>query len=204
MADPTALFSVAEARAFDQAQLTSVTTYPSATIEATEASIRAHFHEACGVAFIPTTVTDAYEDGTGARALILPHVKLISVTACIIYDSSLSIIETFDATDLADLALYDSGKIVRRSEGLFDEGEKNVKITYKHGYTAVPGPIKRAALIVALDQLVSSNVGDRMTYMSDGSMTYSMAVAGRGGQEFGIPEVDSILQRYSYRYPGIA
>ena len=40
MAADTALFSTAEARAFDKAQLTNSTTYPDATITAKEVEIR--------------------------------------------------------------------------------------------------------------------------------------------------------------------
>jgi hypothetical protein len=204
VADPTALFSVAEARAFDQAQLASSTTYLTATIEAAEAEIREQFEQICGVSFIPKTETDVYLDGTGTRHILFPNIKLISLESCVIYDSEQAISETFDADDISDVALYDSGKATRRSDGVWTWGEENVKVTYKHGYTAVPYAIKRAALIVLLDVLVASNVGDRTTFMSDGSATFSLATAGRNNQWYGIPYVDSVLQQYQFKAPGIA
>lgn len=198
------LFGVAEARAFNRAELASTTTYTAAAITEAEREIRDAFEQVCGVSFVPKTCVDYYVDGTGGRVLWLPFVRLKEVTAAVIYDSDMTVVETFDADDLADLALYDDGRIVRRTRGYWTAGERNVRLTFTHGYGACPLEIRRAALSVCLAKLVPSDVSDRATYVSDGNMTFGLATAGRFGAEYGLPMVDSTLSRYSSRTPAIA
>lgn len=205
MADPTALWTEAELRAFDKGQVKSAVDYTTATITAIEAEVREQFAEICGVQFIPTTQTDYYADGTDTATLLLPYVKLISVTSAVIYDSTgVTISETLDATDLTYLAVMPDGRVIRRSGGYWSPaGAKNVKITFKHGHTTVPYAIKRAAMIVAISKLVPSDIYDRATYMSDGAATFGLATAGRSNQWYGIPAVDSVLQQYNCAFEGV-
>ena len=198
------LFTVADARAFDRLQLANPTLYPDAVITAAEARILEQFERICMVAFVPTTVTDEWYDGSGTTWLWLQHNKLISVTACACYDADTSVAETFDSSDLNDLAIYVDGRIMRRSLGLFPKGNHNVKITYKYGWAAVPAPITEAALIVCVNSLVAGNISDRATSFSDGNQTFALSTAGRPNQWFGLPNVDSTLQQYNETLPGIA
>jgi len=192
-----ALFTVAEARTFDRRQLADPTAYPDAAIEAMEALINDWFYEICGVRFEPTTET-IYLDGTGTNALWVPHHRLQSVEAVIIYSPDGTVVEEFDKDDLADLAVYPQGKIVRRTAGVFDAGEQNVKVTYVHGWTVTPPAIKRAALRLCVDELVASDVSRRVTQMADGEMRYNFSVPGRGRTEWtGIPVVDTVLRTYN-------
>ncbi len=202
MADPTELFSVAEARAFN-ATLANETNYPTADITAAEARIRADFAEICGVYFIPTSVSE-YVDGDGNQTIMVSGNKVSAVTACVIYNSDGTTNETLDATDLTDLAVYPIGKIVRRSRGYFPSGSRNVYVTYTCGFSTVPPAIKRAALQVCVNQLIPGNTDQRMTSMTTEGRTWSLATAGRPGQWYGLPEVDSALQRYNYTLPAIA
>lgn len=199
MADPTALFSVAEARAFDRAQLTSSTSYPDATIEAMEAEIREQFEQICGVSFIPKTETDYYIDGTGESTLWLPFVKLRSVSAATIYDSDLNVVETLDATDLAAIRCYDDGRVYR-TNGTWPSGRKNVKITFIHGHGSVPYAIKRAALMLCVYRLVGSDIDPRAVNLTTdaGSITLAM-----GGDMTELPFVNSVLRQYSQKAPAV-
>jgi hypothetical protein len=200
MADPTAIFTTAELRAFDKGQLGNVVTYSDAALTSIEAEVREQFGEICGVQFIPKTETDYYTDASGTQTIYLPFAKLISVSAAVIYDyDGVAVSETLDATDLT-----------RRAGGLWSpRGERNVKLTFKHGYTAVPYAIKRAAMTIATYKLIPSDIYDRTTAMSDGTMTFSLATAGRrmgngAVQWFGIPAVDTVLEQYDQTLPGIA
>jgi hypothetical protein len=211
MADPTAIFTTAELRAFDKGQLGNVVTYSDAALTSIEAEVREQFGEICGVQFIPKTETDYYTDASGTQTIYLPFAKLISVSAAVIYDyDGVAVSETLDATDLTYLAVRPDGCVTRRAGGLWSPcGERNVKLTFKHGYTAVPYAIKRAAMTIATYKLIPSDIYDRTTAMSDGTMTFSLATAGRrmgngAVQWFGIPAVDTVLEQYDQTLPGIA
>jgi hypothetical protein len=199
-----ALFSVDEARAFRGGVLANVTTYPTATIQAVEVGIHDWLYQNLGVRFEPYTETDVYYDGSGTRELWLRHHRLISVSACVIYDADGGIEETFDADDLSDLAVYPEGRIVRRQNGVFSEGERNVKVTYTHGYGAVPYMVKKAALVLLLAELVNTDLSSRVTSMVDGEMRVNYSVAGRGRTEWnGIPEVDTVFRTYNESLVGL-
>lgn len=199
-----ALFSTEEARAFDRGQLSDPEVYPDADIEAMEALINDLFYEICGVRFEPTTEADVLVDGSGSDTIWVPHHRLQSVTACTVYDSTGAVSETFDAADLADLAVYPVGRIVRRSGDWFLAGQRNVKLTYVHGWATTPPAIKRAALRLCIDELVPSDVSRRVTQMADGEMRYNFSVPGRGRTEWtGIPVVDTVLRTYNEKIAGM-
>ena len=61
-----ALFTVAQARAFDKGQLANGATFPDAVIAAEEAAIRAKFERIIGIALSPTVGTE-YHDADGRR-----------------------------------------------------------------------------------------------------------------------------------------
>lgn len=189
------LFTEAEARAFNGGTIANASSYSLSDISAAEARIRAQFTDICGVYFVPTS-TSEYLDGDGGATIMVSERHVTAVTACIEYSSDLTVSETFDATDLSNLAIYEEGIITRRQGGTFIWGHKNIYITYTHGYATVPADIKRAALIVCLNELTFSNVSDRTTSFSDGAMTFQLATAGRANQFYGLPMVDSVLARY--------
>lgn len=191
------LFTVAEARAFvyqGEAQLTDDTAYPDELIEDAAARIGEDFARICDVAFEPTTVTETIAGG-GYPELALPHTRVTAVAT----------VESYSGSAWSDFTgsyrLLDGG-ILLNDSGCWSRGRANIRVTYTHGYAAVPGPIKRAALILAVNDLRSSNVSDRATQQVNQFGSYNLAVAGwREGQWYGLPVVDSVLQRYSERGP---
>lgn len=198
------LFSVTEARAFDRQQLQDPLVYPDADIQAMAVMIGDFFYEVCGVRFETTTETDAWVDGTGTDTLWVRHHRLQAVTACTVYDCTGTVSRAFDEADLADLAVYPAGKIVRRARGLFLWGRRNVKLTYSHGWDSTPLAVKRAALRLCVDELVASDVSRRVTQMADGEMRYNFSVPGRGKTEWtGIPVVDTVLRTYNEKIVGM-
>jgi len=196
------LFSIAEARAFNNGKLNDASTYTRTAITEAEDRIRDQFTDICGVYFYPTSVSE-YLDGTGRNSIMVSKNEVTAVTACICYSSDMTVSETFDATDITNLAIDEGGVIYRRQGGVFIYGHKNIYITYTCGYTSVPADIKRAALMVCLNELTFSNISDRSTSFSDGNMTFQLATAGRTNQWYGLPMVDSVLQRHNRTLPGL-
>ncbi len=197
----TALFSTLEAQQFDRGQIGDKGIDPTA-IAAAERRIRSRFYRLCGVAFVSTSASIT-RDGTGTRELLIPYLELTAVTACTVYDEYLAVYETFDADDLADLAIDPAGIIIRRTRGTFLRGLRNVSLAITHGMDTVPEEIKWAALKLALWELIPNDVDQRATAVTVDGRTWSMATAGRAGYYTGIPEVDEVLKEHDRRVPGI-
>lgn len=215
MADPTTIFTVAEARAFDKGQLGNAVTYPDAAITAKEIAIRAKFERIIGVALVTTASTEYY-DGDGTNELYLGHhmpwsaptpspVTLTSVTV-IAADGT----ETaFTVAELADVVRYPH-KLVRRS-GVFERGHRNIKVVYSHGYVNCPDDIKQAALQVAVlpppDGLIPSPVTSYATGGSeDGGINWTRVKDPSRGRWYGHEHIDAVLREYRSieTLPGIA
>lgn len=191
------LFTVDEARAFvyqGEAQLADAAAYPDELIEDAAARIGEDFARICDVAFEPTTVTETLAGG-GYPELALAHGKVTSIATVERWDGSAW--SAFTGT----YRLLDGG-ILLDSGGCWPRGRANIRVTYTHGYAEVPGPIKRAALILAVNDLKSSNVSDRATQQVNQFGSYNLSVAGwREHSYYGLPIVDSVLARYSERGP---
>lgn len=193
-----ALFTVAEARAFDRQQLTNTTTYPSATIEEGAARIKERFERVCGVAFEPTDAEYTFDGGDGYVRL-MPRI------------TDLGAVEYRTGTDWADLGTLDTDYVYDAEAGIlfydgarFPRGTRNVRVTYTHGHDAVPGPIKRAALLVLVDELVPSNIDQRAVLQTSEFGSFRLASAGeRRFSPYGIPEVDQILNEYRINRVGV-
>jgi hypothetical protein len=208
------LFSVAEARAYNKATLTSATTYPDATIIAKEAAIRARFERIIGVALTSTTSTEYY-DGDGSNTLELRHhMPWADPTPSAVTVTSITVIATddtetaFTADELSDVVKY-PGELTRRS-GTFTRGVRNIKVVYTHGYTTCPDDIKNAALQALLlpppDGIVPSLRPSDAIDGQEGTTNWSKVKDPTRGRWFGSEAIDPILRyhRDLETMPGIA
>ncbi|MCK9629943.1 MAG: IPT/TIG domain-containing protein [Bacteroidales bacterium] len=194
------LFSVAEARAFDKLQLASATTYPAAAIAAKESEIRAAFEKICGVAFVPTTVTTEAYDGDGSASLILRNHRVTAVTAISIDGTALTAGELSTTDYSGGLAIDALTGVVTRRSGIFASGRQNVLVSYTHGWASVPAMIKRAALIVCINEMKTSDVPANADSYGMGGVSMSFT-RGDGYQEnwYSYPEVVKALRMYNER-----
>lgn len=193
------LFTVEEARAFEyqgEKQLADAAKYPDELIEATAERIAQRFARICGVSFLPITSEEVI-DGAGYDVLALPDERVIGVGAVERWDG-----DTWVAAE-DGYRLIPGGLLIYNARH-WPRGKANLRVTYTHGYEEVPLPIKRAALILAVNDLRSSNVSDRATQQTNDFGTYNLAVPGwREGQSLGLPIVDSTLADYSERRPRV-
>jgi hypothetical protein len=199
------LFTVAEARDFDKRQLANAATYPDEAIEEGEARIAEDFARICCVAFAPTTVTAAILDAARGDTLWLPP-RTTAVTAAAYRAVGGTEWTALTADELLTLE-YDAAGFVRWPGHAWPAGAGVVRATYTHGYATVPGPVKRAALLVLVDQLVPSNLDPRATAQVNELGSFRLSVAGGrlGGQRnwYGIPEVDRVLNDFRECSPGV-
>lgn len=209
------LFTVAEARAFDKGQLTNPTKYPEAAIEQARARIGDAFARICGVDFVPRYrratldgqvpqsqwgygwASDPFLQLPLTNGLLLPGPRvtaLRSVETRVIGQASWVALE---GDDLADVILLPEGVIYRETRGIWPYGRQNVRVAYEAGYAQPPADIKRAALILLVDQLVTKDISERALSQTTEFGTFRIATAGERGSYFGLPLVDSVLDLYA-------
>lgn len=181
------LFTLAEARAYDKAVLTSTTTYPDAAIRETRAGITDLFEQVTGVSFIPrygrTTL-----DGSGYE-LWLPHRQIRTLLSGSVDAVALT------APQIAEIELYEYGRLYWTG-GWASTTRRNVTVAYEHGYQAVPWDIHLAALTFLRYVLVSSDISDRTISFTNELGSFRQAVPGTK-YPTGIPMVDAALSRYT-------
>ena len=196
------LFTIAEARAFDKQQLESLEDYSDAVISAKEAEIRAFLCQTCGVDFVPTVHSDEYQDGLGSSSVMLDWPLPTSIAAASTRSGT-----TWTALTVAELAAlqaYETGEVYWDC-GYWPAGRNNVKITYTAGHATVPGEIKRAALLVAVTELPTSNVPWSAESYEAGGMDVSYAQGdGFNGAWSRIADVRRAIRLYDRSLPGVA
>lgn len=195
------LFTIAEARAFDEATLADAEKYPLDDILAARDVIWEAFEDICGARF-GTAATRDILDGNGLSTLWLPTQQAQSVTAAATRSTSTWTALTSD--ELADLFVSPNGRLVRETLGSWPTGSRNIRVDYQHGHARVPREIRRAALVVLRDQLPGTNLTNRALSQTNEFGTFRIAAPGERGAWFGIPLVDEALRRYARRLPGIA
>jgi hypothetical protein len=195
------LFEVGEARTFDKLQLASSATYPDAAIIAARDRIADDFERICCVSFIPRYARETLA-GWALADLLLPHSHILAVRRV---ETRVGATWTAYTTDeLADVFVDGAGILTRETLGTFPSRAQSVRVVYEHGYPVPPAGIKRAALLLAVETLVPTNVPARANYQVNQTGTYGLAVAtGLAGAWYGIPEVDATLMRYRVCCPGI-
>lgn len=203
MAD-TALFSVAECRAFDKAQLANETTYPDATITDKEAEIREWLARVCGVDFVRASHTE-YHDGDDSDYLVLQWPMVSAITSIHVDGVALSSAE-IDPTDFGEgIGIDERLGIITRRSGIFDAGWRNIVVVYTAGYEYVPKLVKRAALMIAVTEIPAMNIPFAVDDADIGGMSLSYGRGdGYNGNWHRIPDVQKAIRAYDFHLPGVA
>jgi hypothetical protein len=88
------------------------------------------------------------------------------------------------------------GNVLHRDMLPWPRGFANITVHYSYGFDRVPGPIRRAALILAKEHIVpSTSLPARATATTVGEMSYRITIAGRDGFT-GIPDVDAAVNQF--------
>lgn len=205
------LFTVAEARAFDKLQLASAGEYGDEAIEEARERITDQFQRICGIAFVPRYrySTIAGEDW---YTWSLPDQPIIAIRAVGTRAPGASTYVAYTPDQLAALESDLATGIVTRGSmyygtSLYSElrlPSLTLRVGYEYGYAEPPPAIKRAALIVAANQLVTSNISERtMSFSDQNGQTFRYATPGIGRSYFGLPQVDAVLAQYRETQAGI-
>lgn len=206
------LFTIAEARAFDKAQLANPTKYPASAIAAARARIGASFAAYCGVEFVPRYRREVVDGASNYRpyaaydqpftwdnsaSIELPGGPVRAVRSVETRAQGGAVWVAYDADELADVLVTGGGYLVRETGGYWPYGQRNVRVGYEAGYERPPEDIKRAALILLIDQLVTKDISERALSQTTEFGTFRIATAGERNSYFGLPLVDSVLHLYA-------
>lgn len=196
-------FTIGQAREFDNRALSSRTDYPTTRIQEVRDSVSRRIEEITGVSWVPRAKRVTL-NGLGNESLTLPGLYPRRIVSLAVTDSG-GTVDTYDATELADLVVYDWGQLTRKTLGSFTFGSRNVNVLFEHGKDSPPEPIQRAAKMMLRHEIVPSNIEDRTTSFTDESGTRQFAVANSKWKKWtGIPDVDSILFDFQEQVPVLA
>jgi len=202
------LFSIAEARSYHDNALADTDKFTTSAIMEARDRITEEFEQIAGVSFVPryeyVTQNSALLDSS--RLLLYksngdPALRVTSIRSVDARTIGTSTWAAFTVDELAGLYVTDAGLLVRETGGHWLYGYDNTRIGFEHGYVTPPLPIKTAALKLARYLVVPSNANSRALTETTTFGTVQLATAGRYGDHYGIPDVDSVLDRYTDRVP---
>ena len=189
------LFEIADLRAEDRA-FENANKYPSETLRKIRTWVEdtIESERAAAVAFVPRSRRITI-DGTDSRMLILPDFNVREVLSITVDGTA------WTNLDLAEIVIDDNA--LHLQSGYWIGGDRNVEIHYTHGHDLTPGPITRAALMLAREYLIKSDLPGRATATSIGDQMFRLTIAGRDGVT-GLPEVDAAISQFGRKRFGIA
>lgn len=199
-------FELAEGRASDSS-LADVERYPTSTLEWARAATEYECEMICDRSFVARYAYFTL-DGTGTGNIVLPGPDIDRSFRDFVRLRSLSVAPQVDETfvdftagQLADVAVDPDGTAIRSSGDVFTWGRQNVRGGYEYGRAgAIPRDLREATLtrFRTWCNVRRSGVPDRATsYTTVDGSTYRIALPGANAT--GIPDVDAIYSRYSFR-----
>ncbi len=186
------LFEIAQFRRFDNAFLDTAK-YPTEAIRLIRTYVEDQIegHKAAAVAFVPRA-RRAVLDGDGDRSIFLPDLEAREVLSLTSDDTVWTQQQITDGITVDDGMLWLNG---HGAHSIWKCGRRNVRVHYTHGLDSPPGPIRRAALLLAKEYAVQADVPARATATSVGDQLFRLTVAGRDGVT-GIPDVDAAIDQW--------
>jgi hypothetical protein len=142
------------------------------------------------VAFAPRC-RRAQVEAMHPRTLLLPDPEVRMVRSILDEDGN--------PVDAADYRLGSTAGALERKSGSWCG---TYDVVYEHGLDLDAFPIQRAAMMLAVDYLVSSATPGRATSQATDEGTFRLTIAGRDGPT-GLPEVDAVIEQYGRVRPAV-
>lgn len=183
------IFSYAEAREDDV--LSDTAKYSTAVLERLRTQVEDEFEQICGRSFIGKWGLTDVLGGGSATLRRLAHWDVQTVLGGTVAGVALS------GPELAALTVVDND-LLRRGAGVWTELAR-VRLFYEYGLLDLDPIVKKIAIRRARYLAAGDNRGipDRATRFDTPEGTnYELATPGRDGWETGIPDIDSVLERY--------
>jgi hypothetical protein len=194
-------FSIAELRAFDDR--ITLAKYPDADVLAMRFEVETDIEAICNRSFVRRFRRETV-DGLGTSSvMVIEGLRLRSLRGATTIDLA-GQQTTFNAGQASETRITEFGELVRPM-GIWPMGTRNVILDYEYGEDQVDIAVRRAALELARTRLVDENGPnhDRTSETSSGEAGKSK-LAGPDRFSTGLPKVDAVLGRLSWRIPGLA
>ncbi len=151
-----------------------------------------------GVAWVPR-FRRVYLQAQGTSTLVLPDPMVRRIRSVSDVDTSTGVLTAWDSTWVSPIAPAASG-VIEAARGF---GYGTVVVEYEHGHDRPPADLVTAAIQHLRHQLntfVTSSLIDRATQVQTiEGQNMQLATPGRFGFDTGIPNVDAVYQRYSFK-----
>lgn len=189
------LFEIADLRNADRA-FTDTAKYPTDVLKQVRTWVEDVIEgtTAANVAFVPrgnrVTLDGSNRYKTQAWGIDVPDFELRQVFAAKVNGTAL--------TNAQVTGLICDDNTVWRTDTIWQTGHQNVQLHYSHGFDRAPGAITRAALLLAREYLVKSDLPSRATATSIGDQLFRLTIAGRDGIT-GLPDVDAAIAQFGRR-----
>lgn len=183
------LFEISDLRSEDRA-FTDAVKYPAARLKQIRVWVEDVIEgdKAAAVAFVPRG-RRVVLDGNGNPGLWCPDVEISEVYSVKIDGVTLT------QSELDEIVVDDCILWMGATRHVWAAGHQNIEVHYVHGKPRCPGPVTRAALMLAREYLVKSDLPGRATASSIGDQWFRLTVAGRDGVT-GLPEVDAAIDQH--------
>lgn len=146
--------------------------------------------------------------GDDTTRLMVPDTRITKVNSASIYGEDIGtdlLDDDLLGSELADVEIDDAAGVLVRTNEVWPRGHENVVVDYEHGYEVTPGPVKRAAMMLAIEFLVPSALPARATAQATDLGDFRISLANpAAGRDTGIPEVDAVIATYGARRPRVA
>lgn len=152
-----------------------------------------------GLAFVPR-YGRIWLSGNAGSSLLSTVGPLRSLRSARVYGDATTY-TAFTAGELADVHV-DSWSLYRRTLGYWNYGTRNLLLEVEYGYDRPSGDIREAALVAIRSHLLNDQAGRPMLSVADGAGGTTRFAIAANDRPTGIPEVDSVLNRY--RQPVLA
>lgn len=198
------LFEINELRDFDVAIIAA--DYPAHKVREARDRATEVLERAAQVAFASRRKVDTLS-GDNTTRLLLDDVKVTDLHSVTLYgeDNGPDLPdEVLDAIEIADVEIDGDAGVLVRTDGIWPRGNRNVVVDYTHGYSFTPAPVKRAAMLLAVEHLVPSALPLRATAQATDLGDFRISLANPdAGRDTGIPEVDAVIATWGYRRPRV-
>ena len=192
------LFTEADARAFDIAQLSSASDYPDAKILEERAKISDLLEQWTGASWTPK-YNRAKLVGDASRVLSVPHFNVNKVISVKILGETIA---------TSNFEIDNNAGFIHRTDGHFSEATADfplpIVIEYEYGWDYLKNGVDRIALKLLLDRVISTNIPDRATSFNDELGNISLVTQGGGFKNpTRIPEVNQWIEENSMKVFGV-
>lgn len=188
------LFTEVQARAYDNAALANTSTYPDEEIRRGHDRIMDAFETILGYPLGRRYYREVFS-GDGLSTLLLPYGEVVTVRSVATRAAGGTTWTAFTAAELADVFFEPYGLLSREVYGSFPAGRQNVRVSWEAGKEIHP-EIRLAALKLLRHQLVPSALPDRALFQTTEVGQFRFATSDAKGHWFGLPDVDSVLNRH--------